>query len=255
MNATNLSAARRGSSRRARTRSVVARDALIQQHLGLVHHVARKLASRLSTAADVDEMISAGTFGLLQAVDAFDDARGLSFSTFAVPRIRGAILDELRKQDRVSRNVRRRARDVSRARDALTGALQRTPTELELSSKLHVSPDMLRHWQMDAEWAAFTSLDQPSGRDDASALAETIADEDASSIEDVLTHEREVEQVKSALLRLKPQERVVLALNFFEELRLPQIAEVLGVSVCRVSQIRTAALAKLRQTLSGLRAA
>jgi RNA polymerase sigma factor FliA len=249
------SSTRTRRQRRAPARSIAERDALIHQHIGLVHHVARKLATRLSTAADVDEMISAGTFGLLQAVEAFDSARGLSFSTFAVPRIRGAILDELRKQDHVPRNVRRRSRDVTRMRDALTARLQRTPTDVEISSNLRVAPEMLRRWEMDAEWSSFSSLDQPARDDTATPLAETIADEHGVSVDDTLTHEREVECVKSAILRLNQQERTVLALNFFEELRLPQIAEVLGVSVCRVSQIRTAALAKLRRTLSDLRAA
>src|SRR5438128_461453 len=112
------------------------RDALLTQHLGLVHHVARQLANHLSTAAELDELVSAGTLGLIQAVDSFDRNRGLSFSTYAVPRIRGAILDELRKQDHVPRNVRRRSRDVSRAREVLAGVLRRPPTVDEMSRQL-----------------------------------------------------------------------------------------------------------------------
>jgi RNA polymerase sigma factor FliA len=238
-----------------RARSTAERDALINQHLGLVHHVARKLAAHLSTEADFEELVSAGTFGLLQSAEAFDGSRGLSFSTFAVPRIRGAILDELRKQDHVPRNVRRRSRDLMRARDALAGSLQRAPTDAELSSRMHVEPDVVRRWELDGEWAAFASLDQPSRRDATATLADMLSDVDALSADDVLTSEREVERVKAAIMRLKEQERTVLALNFFEELRLPQIAEVLGVSVCRVSQIRSAALAKLRDALTDLRAA
>src|SRR5687768_3556644 len=84
-----------------RQSSSVARDAFLTEHLGLVHHVARQMANRLSTQAELDELISAGSVGLLQAVDSFDRKRGLSFSTYAVPRIRGAILDELRKRDHV----------------------------------------------------------------------------------------------------------------------------------------------------------
>jgi RNA polymerase sigma factor for flagellar operon FliA len=239
----------------ARTRTTAERDALISQHLGLVHHVARKLAVHLSTEADLDEMISAGTFGLLQCAEAFDGSRGLSFSTFAVPRIRGAILDELRKQDHVPRNVRRRARDLTRARDVLARSLERSPTDTELSHCMQATPGDVRRWELDGEWAAFASLDQPSRHDAAATLADMLADTDAVSADDLLTHEREVECVKAAIMRLKEQERTVLALNFFEELRLPQIAQVLGVSVCRVSQIRTAALAKLRSTLIDLRAA
>lgn len=236
--------------------SATEREALLAQHVGLVHHVARQLAKHLSTAAELDELVGAGAVGLVQAVDSFDRTRGLSFSTFAVPRIRGAILDELRRQDHVPRNVRRRTRDMSRARELLARALRRSPTEEELSRFLSVPTEMLRRWELDAEGAALASLDQPMRSDPSGAtLADTVTDERITSIDDLLTHEREVEELKQAIAGLKEQERTVLALNFFEELKLQEIATVLGLSVCRISQIRTAALAKLRVRLSGLRAA
>ena len=232
------------------------RDALLNQHLGLVHHVARQLANHLSTAADLDELVSAGSLGLIQAVDSFDLKLGLSFSTYAVPRIRGAILDELRKQDHVPRNVRRRSRDMSRAREALAGVMRRSPTVEELSRYLQVPTDMLRRWELDAEGATLCSLDQPlRATAETATLADAIADERLVSLDELLTHEQEVEVLKRAIAKLKAQERTVLALNFFEELKLQEIARVLGLSVCRISQIRTAALAKLRLALSALRAA
>jgi len=233
-----------------------AREALLAQHLGLVHHVARQLANHLSTAVDLDELVSAGSLGLIQAVDSFDSKRGLSFSTYAVPRIRGAILDELRKQDHVPRNVRRRTRDVSRARDALSGALRRSPTIEELSRHLQVPTDMLRRWELDAEGATMCSLDQPMrAAAETATLADAMSDDRVVSPDDVLNHEQEVDVLRRAIAKLKEQERTVLALNFFEELKLQEIARVLGLSVCRISQIRTAALAKLRVALSALRAA
>lgn len=260
--ATSLRASRdrtRRSARGARSAAGITaaeREALVNQHVGLVHHVARKLAAHLSTAADLDDMVSAGAFGLVQAVDSFDRARGLSFSTYAVPRIRGAILDELRRQDHVPRNVRRRTREVSRARDALVARLRRAPTVDELSRHLRVPSAMLLRWELDAEGATMCSMDQPARRETASAtLAESMTDDRAPSVDDRLTHEREVERLRAAITTLKEQERTVLALSYFEELKLHEIAEVLGLSVCRISQIRTAALEKLRVALSGLRAA
>jgi RNA polymerase sigma factor for flagellar operon FliA len=242
--------------KRTRALSPAQRDALLTQHLGLVHHVARQLATRLSTAAELDELVSAGSMGLIQAVDSFDASRGLSFSTYAVPRIRGAILDELRKQDPMTRNVRRRTRDVSRARDALAGRLNRVPTDAELCAVLDVPAETLRRWELDAEAAATTSLDQPLRTEPAGAtLGDALTDDRAFSIEDLLNREQEVIQLKEAIACLKEQERTVLALNFFEELKLQEIATVLGLSVCRISQIRTAALGKLRAALSELRAA
>jgi RNA polymerase sigma factor for flagellar operon FliA len=232
------------------------RDALLTQHIGLVHHVARQMANRLSTAAELDELVSAGTVGLIQAAEAFDASRGLSFSTFAVPRIRGAILDELRRVDHVPRNVRRHQRDVGRAREALSMSLARNPTHDELSQVMQVPANMIRKWEFDAEGASIASLDQPARADIPDAtLADTVTDERAVSIEDLLTHEAEVEQLKTAIASLREQERTVLALNYFEELKLQDIANVLGLSVCRISQIRTSALARLRTALIGLRAA
>jgi RNA polymerase sigma factor for flagellar operon FliA len=231
------------------------RDALLNQHVGLVHHVARQLARRLSTQADLDELVSAGMFGLIQAVDSFDRFRGLSFSTYAVPRIRGAILDELRKQDHVPRNVRRRTRDMGRARDILSHSLRREPTEAELARVMAVPAEAVRRWEMDAEGAAIQSLDQPVRSETMATLGETIADDRGFSIDDLLSREQEVAILKTAISRLREQERNVLALNFYEELKLQDIAKVLNLSVCRISQIRTAALQKLRVTLTELRVA
>ncbi len=225
-------------------------------HVGLVHHVARQLARRLSTEAQLDELVSAGSLGLIQAVDSFDTKRGLAFSTYAVPRIRGAILDELRRMDHVSRGVRRHARDVSQARAALTTALGREPTETELSRDMHVPASALRQWGLDLQSAALASLDQPVRSDHPGAtLGDAITDDRADCIEDVLTQQQELTLVREAIAGLKEQERTVLALSYFEELKLQEIAQVLGLSVCRISQIRTAALSRLRIQLSGLRAA
>lgn len=255
-NARRRTPTRKAPKRDTGTAKAAQRDALMTQHLGLVHHVARQLANRLSTAAELDELVSAGTMGLIQAVDSFDKSRGLSFSTYAVPRIRGSILDELRRLDHVPRNVRRRTRDVARARETLAGSLRRLPTHEELSQQMQVPSDMLRKWEFDAEGASITSLDQPMRADPFGAtLGDTITDDRVRSIDDSLTHEQEVERLQQAIGTLKDQERTVLALNFFEELRLQDIATVLGLSVCRISQIRTAALAKLRVRLSDLRAA
>ena len=243
-------------AQRSQPASRASRDAFLTQHLGLVHHVARQLANRLSTQADLDELISAGSLGLLQAVDSFDEARGLSFSTYAVPRIRGAILDELRKQDHVPRNVRRRSRDLTRARDVLTGALRRAPNESEMARVLQVPTEMVRRWELDAETAALASLDQSIHTDQpGSTLGDTITDDRDTSVDDLLTREQEIGRLKVAIGMLKEQERTVLALNFFEELKLQEIATVMGLSVCRISQVRTAALLKLRNALSYLRAA
>src|SRR3954454_14971462 len=123
-----------------------ARDVILSENLNLVHHVARQLSRSLAVEADFDELVSAGTIGLMTAVKAFDPRRGLAFSTFAVPRIRGSILDELRRQDHVPRSVRRKARDISRAREHLMRELGRMPEDPELALQLGTDVQTLRRW-------------------------------------------------------------------------------------------------------------
>lgn len=167
-----------------------ARDALLCEQISLVHHVARQLARGLTTEANIDELVSAGTMGLMAALTSFDQTRGLAFSTFAVPRIRGAILDELRRQDHVPRSVRRKTRDIAAARDAVGGAIGRAPDTTAVARALGVDAETLWRWQADVEG-----------------------------------------------------------------LKAREIAEVLGVSESRVSQIRSRALSQLRGAFSPLQAA
>src|SRR6185295_17460370 len=150
------------------------------------HHVARQLAHRLSTEAQLDELVSAGSLGLIQAVDSFDANRGLAFSTYAVPRIRGAILDELRRLDHVSRGVRRRSREVNQARSALGSTLGREPSEAELSRSMRVPAAVLRQWELELQGASLASLDQPVRSDHPGAtLGDAIMDERSDSVEEM----------------------------------------------------------------------
>lgn len=235
----------------------VPREAHLSEHLGLVHHVARKLKRGLAAEADLDELVSAGTVGLIHAADSFDASRGLAFSTYAAPRIRGAILDELRKQDHATRSVRRKTRDLAAARDRLTHALGRRPTEAEMAEALGIDLPTLWRWTADAESAAPVSIDRPrrEGDERAPAPADLLADERAAAVEEHVALSEEAAILREALLGLKEQERVVLSLYYFEELKLHEIAKVLGVTESRVSQIRTRALGRLRTDLAHLRAA
>jgi RNA polymerase sigma factor for flagellar operon FliA len=230
---------------------VDARDALLQEHLSLVHHVARQLARGLTTEADIDELVSAGTMGLMSALESFDVGRGLAFSTFAVPRIRGAILDELRRQDHVPRSVRRKTRSIATARETLTGTLGRTPAMAEVAAQLGVDAPTLWRWQADVEGAVHVPLDGGPARHDGTGTvvpAELLGSGEELA-DDRLSREEEVVRLRAALLGLKEQERTVLSLYYFEELKAREIAEVLGVSESRISQIRSKALVQLRETL------
>lgn len=230
-----------------------ARNALLRANLSLVHHVARKLARSLADEADLDELVSAGTMGLMSAAESFDPSRGLAFSTFAVPRIRGAILDELRRQDHVPRSVRRKTREMGQARERLMRTLGREPSSVELADALGVDLDTIHRWTSDVEGAVHLPLDghTRATRDERTTRAEVLG-EDVELVDERLAREGEIAVLRDAMLELDDQERTVLALYYFEDLRSREIGELLGVSESRVSQVRNRALAQLRAVLTPL---
>ncbi len=224
-----------------------ARDALVARYLGLVHHVARQVLPRLADTVELDDLVGAGSIGLLQAMTSFDPSRGLAFSTFAVQRIRGAMIDELRSRDWAPRSVRARARQMAAAERELGSELGREPTARETAMRLGVDLPTYWRWKQDTDNTALVSLDQgPAGEPGAATPLELVADRTAVAADDDLDREEELAMMRASLLAMPERERMVLTLSYYEELTLREIAEVLGVTESRVSQIRTQAVRKLR---------
>jgi RNA polymerase sigma factor for flagellar operon FliA len=181
--------------------NITARDRLLEEHLGLVHHVARQMSRTLAVRADFDELVSAGTMGLMSALDGFDPSRGLAFSTFAAPRIRGAILDELRKQDHVPRSIRRKTREILAAREALMRVSGHAPDDKKVAEHLGVDVATLWRWQADIEGAHHIPLDRAPGERESHAPSpvEVLHSDEEGDVEDQLTHEQEVRYLKEAI--------------------------------------------------------
>lgn len=224
-----------------------ARAQLLDQYLGLVHHCARVLIKKLAPEVELDDLVSAGTLGLVQAIEAFEPERGLVFSTYGMQRIHGAILDELRSRDWMPRSSRRRQRQLAVTVGALEARLGRTPTPGEVAEDLGVD--------LDTYWSRYVSdarrhlvpLDAPAGdARDGLRLVESIPDVDTAAPDAGLAYDDQVNEVQEALATLTPLEGLVLALSYYEELNLREIGEVLHVSESRVCQIRTKALRLLR---------
>ena len=235
--------------------NVVARDALLQDNLSLVHYVAKQLSRSMSADADPDEMVNIGTLGLMSALESFDESRGLAFSTYAVPRIRGALLDELRRQDHVPRSIRRKTRDIAQARETLMRTLGRSPRDGEVAQQLGIDVETLWRWQADMERTVQVSLSASEGdRDEAGPSPIEFLRVTAESADERLQHEETVASLREAILQLKDQQRTVLSLYYFEELNAREIADVLGISESRVSQIRSKALSQLRCIMRPMRA-
>ncbi len=224
-------------------RDTAARDALVRQHLPLVRRLAYDLSRRLPASVEVDELVSAGSLGLLQAIDRFEPSRGLAFSTFATPRIRGAMVDALRAASQAPRRVRARRRQVAAAEEWLTGKLGRAPRSQEVAQALAVDGGTYGRWVQEIAALEAVPLDLAEA-ERFLPVAEDQADEGPMS-----------EALEAALSRLPARERQVLALYYFEELPQREIARVLGVTESRVSQIHTRAVERLRQILTGLRGA
>ncbi|HET7276005.1 MAG TPA: sigma-70 family RNA polymerase sigma factor, partial [Longimicrobiaceae bacterium] len=182
------------------TGDAFARDRLLNEHLGLVHHVARQLSRTLSADTDFDELVSAGTIGLMNALDAFDASRGLAFSTFAAPRIRGAILDELRRQDHVPRSIRRKTREIAAAREALTRTLGVPPSDRAVAEKLGIDLDTFWRWVSEIEGVLHIPLDRSSNSDgeQRAAPADVLPGETETMIEDRVNPQEEVSALSEA---------------------------------------------------------
>lgn len=228
-----------------------ARQLLLSAQLGLVHFVARQVSRTLAVDVEFDELVSAGTLGLISAAESFDPGRGLAFSTFATPRIRGAILDDLRRQDHVPRSVRRKTRALNSAQEQLGRTLGGRPSDQETAEHLGIDLETVWRWRADIEGAVLLPMDNSD--DSAPTPIDALSIESDDSIEDRITLDQEAVALREALLALKPQERLVLSLYYYEEMKLHEIAEVLELTESRISQIRTVALERLRRQLSSLR--
>ena len=227
-----------------------ARTQLLEQYLGLVHHAAREVAAR-TPAMELGDLVSAGTFGLMRALDTFDMSRGLAFSTYAMTRIRGSILDDLRARDWTPRSVRAKSRQHAAAVARFEGQHGRAPEPREIAEAMGIDLPTYWAWQSSIEGASMVSIHESAvASDEGVPLEETLDNPDAVLPGDALEAEEQRALLRAAIAELPDKERKVLALYFFEELTLKQIGEVLKLTESRVCQIRTQTLRKLRDRLS-----
>jgi RNA polymerase sigma factor FliA len=241
--------------RRSKDRAL--RDRLILTYAPLVKFVAGRVGASLPSHVDEQDLVSYGLLGLIGAIERFDPDREIKFETFAMARIRGAIIDELRSLDWVPRSVRTRARQIERAIQALEKELHRAPTDEEIAKKLGVTPDELEESLHEISRTSVAALDElwsPSGSGgsgDQIALIDTIEDESGPDPELSLEKTEVKEALAEALSGLPEREKLVVTLYYYEELTLREIGEVLGVTESRVSQLHTKAILRLKAHLAG----
>jgi RNA polymerase sigma factor for flagellar operon FliA len=232
------------------------RDRLILTYAPLVKYVAGRLGSGLPAHVEEGDLISYGLLGLISAIERYDPDRDIKFETYAIVRIKGAIIDELRALDWVPRSVRSRAREIERAIAELESKFGRAPTDEEIAAKIGISEDELEESLSDISRSSIAALDElwsVSGEGDQVSLLDTIEDTDAPSPAEALDETDVRETLADAIARLPEREKLVITLYYYEELTLREIGEVLGVTESRVSQLHTKAVLRLRSRLSGSR--
>jgi RNA polymerase sigma factor FliA len=234
------------------TRTRESRDRLIVHYSPLVKYVAGRVAVGLPQNIEQSDLVSYGVFGLIDAIEKFDTSRNIKFETYAISRIKGAIIDELRSIDWVPRSVRAKARSVEKAYAKLEAKLLRTPTDAEIAEEMGISEPELHAIFNQVSFVGIVALDEMlavSGeRGEVATLGDTIPDRAEGPV-----GAYEVEEMKQilarAINRLGDREKIVLTLYYYEGLTLAEIGEVLGVTESRVCQIHTKAVLQLRGRL------
>ncbi|MCZ7525208.1 MAG: RNA polymerase sigma factor WhiG [Acidimicrobiia bacterium] len=227
------------------------RERLILHYSPLVKFVAGRVAAGLPQNIEQADLVSYGIFGLIDAIDKFDPARGFKFETYAISRIKGSIIDELRSIDWVPRSVRAKARAIERAYSKLENELRRTPEDREVAAELDMTEEELAQVLSQVSFVGIVALDEllaGSQRGDGTTVGDTIADRAFDPVKAF-----EIDEMKhvlaDAINRMPDRERLVLTLYYYEGLTLAEIGEVLGVTESRVCQIHTKAILQLRARL------
>ncbi len=226
-----------------------ARRELVDIYARIVKYVAGRMAIGLPHYVEFNDLISAGLLGLIQAVDNFDHTRGIKFETYAIPRIRGSILDELRSQDWFPRSLRRKAKQLEEAYSTLEVKLGRHATDAEVARYLDIDLGDLDSMVGEVSIATIMSLDAETGGEDSeqsSSLGEFLADPRTEDVEQVLALQEMKQLIGLRMNELPEKEQLVLVLYYYEELTLKEIGEILDVTESRVCQIHTKAIFRLK---------
>ncbi len=226
------------------------RNYLMEHYRDLVKYAAERLHSKLPDKVEIDDLISAGIFGLMDAIDAYDPARGVKFETYCAPRIKGSILDELRSMDWVPRLVRARAHQLAKATHSLEMHLGRRPDEQELAEELNMDVEEFGRLQRDANAACLVSLSTKCGDNE--------GDKEVSELDVIKDHrsedpllEAQKRDLKNLLTKgLTRAERLIIVLYYYEEMTMKEIGATLDLSESRVSQMHSSIVARLKAQMN-----
>lgn len=227
------------------------RDRLIQEHLPLVKFVVERMLTQVPAYLNRDEITSSAMHGLVDAASRFDPRRGILFKTFAEQRMRGSILDEARRMDWFSRGLRDKHRRITEAIDSLGKTLGRMPEEAEIARAMDLSLEAYRRMLTEVNHLGCVSLQETlDGNEDGQTFLDCLTDSSALDPEEELEKSQMVQVMAGHLEKLSEKERQVISLYYYEEMSQKEIAEILGLTEGRISQLHSQALIKLKSNLS-----
>jgi RNA polymerase sigma factor for flagellar operon FliA len=243
------------SAYRASSDGIDERNEIVMRELPQVYYVAARIRERLPKQVDMEDLVQAGVLGLLDAYRKYDSSRDAQFSTFAKFRIRGAILDSLRKLDWGSRTLRRRGREISSSIVRLESQLGRQPDEEEIAAEMQMRLDELQSTLTELDGLHLVGQQVNSFQDNTEShdLIESAPSAGGDNPFDLCLEGETKVQLAEAVSRLSEREQLILSLYYHEELTMKEVSRVVGIVVSRVSQIHAAAMVKLRSSLSHLR--
>jgi RNA polymerase sigma factor FliA len=225
------------------------RNRLVEQYLPLVKYNGERIWARLPEGVELDDLVSAGVFGLMDAIDAFDLTRGVKFETYCVPRIRGAMLDELRTMDWVPRLVRSKASKLNEAMKTLEARLGRTPTEIEMGEYMQISVQELEKMILEANAVNLISLNKKWYETDSYKDVREIDILEDKRGEDPTRRIQKTDLMRLVTKGLNRNERLIIILYYYEELTMKEIGATLDLSESRVSQMHSSIVQRLQNQL------
>jgi len=232
-----------------RTNDVKLRNTLVMHYSYIAKTSAMQLRGLASGYAQTEDMVNQGIITLIDCIDKFDGSKGMKFESYAFMRVRGGIIDLVRKQDWIPRRVRAAAREISNAHTELCSELRREPTEEEIAARLGLSVNKLRQYNYEVAGSVTFSFEELIQNVNQMGSLLDSATSDYTTPEKQLLKNEMREKLKNAIEALSERERLVVTLYYFENLNLSEIAQVLEVSVQRVSQISTKAISKIRSAM------
>jgi RNA polymerase sigma factor for flagellar operon FliA len=231
------------------TKDQQVRNQLMEKYLGVVYYVVNKLFKSLPPSVERDDLVNIGVIGLGEALDRYNPYFGIKFETYAIPRVKGAIIDELRKQDWLPRSLRSKSNKIKKIMDDMEQEFRgNVPTE-EIAHRLGISETEFQHWQSRMTQSNLISLDKPNQNYEEHNLYDIIEDENSTNA----LHSLEEEEMKKILVKiikkLPEKARLAITLYYYEHLTFKEIGRILNVSESRVSQIHSETMERMRKMI------